>query len=294
MGGPLGTVNYTVNPVICIYDAFTELPVVAPATNFHFPMSQITNLTDASIPPPSVPATEADLPVCDNYDMDLLGTPDCTIAKAIHGMPPGCDAKPDQIECILYLFPAFCGDLSAVRMGIGNVDEEVERCMRAISLGPCVANPGGAACASGLFPGISFIGGGGGSSGKRDVSVVLDDIGSFFLGKTPHLTGCCWVCNQWSFVFNIPSRIGIFKSLYNTVVGIVNFLGHTENMIACSSLSHIGVVHGQLPPKALPQINDHCVNIFSKPGVRGPFLLALTAFMLTGSSLSSRSSTTIG
>jgi hypothetical protein len=257
-------------------------------------MSQITNLTGVLIPSPSVLLTEGELPVCNDEDTDLLGTPDCTIAKAVNGMPPGCDADPGLMECILHLFPAFCGDLSAVRMGIGNFDEEVERCMRTISQGPCVANPGGAACASGLFPGISFVGGGGGSSGKRGVSVDLGYVGSFFLGKTPHLTGCCWVCNQWSSVFNILSRIGIFKALYNTLVGIENFLEHMANVIACSSISRIGVVHGRTPPPALPQINDHCVNIFSKPGVRGPFPLALTAFMLTGSSFSSRSTTTIG
>lgn len=165
------------NSQICIYDIQSGNFVTAPSdpTQRHIQTEQITNLTNVAIPGSQQPLPETSLPGC------VIGNPlypngsfypdsiDCAVSKAINGMPTECESNPQAQECVIYLFPAFCGDVPAFRAGI-NASSDIDYCFRRIGLGPCVANPGGAACLSGKFAGIQYIGdtGNTGSSKKRD------------------------------------------------------------------------------------------------------------------------------
>lgn len=81
---------------------------------------------------------------------------DCLIARAINAYPPECVDKPSNMKCVLLLGPVFCFDVPARRLKQPQVAEvEVEACFRKVACGPCCANPGGAACACGKFPGIA-------------------------------------------------------------------------------------------------------------------------------------------
>lgn len=195
-GGPLTLSQESTDYGVCIYDVQSGNYAVAPSnpTQSHFQNQQLTNLTGVAVPGTQQPLPATDLPGCSvgdsfspNTSTYYFNTVDCAIAKAVNGMPAGCESNPQGAECILYLFPAFCGDSTS----------DIEYCLRRIPLGPCVANPGGAACLSGQFPGIQFVvGGGNSSSSKRDNSdplfgdngqdlVPLED--QFWIGKKHYL-----------------------------------------------------------------------------------------------------------
>jgi hypothetical protein len=154
----------------CMYDVNSGYYVVAPSnpTQSHIQSQQITNLTNVQIPgsQQGLPATS--LPGCSVGNSFYPNSIDCAIAKAVNGMPSECESDPQAGVCILYLFAAFCGDSPSM-----NADT-IEYCLRRVGLGPCIANPGGAACLSGQFAGIQFVvGGGNTSTSKRDNSDPL-------------------------------------------------------------------------------------------------------------------------
>lgn len=156
----------------CVYDGATGLRVIASTTNYHFPMSQITNLTGVPVPGPDNFQPEHYLPGC-----ELGATQDCLVARTVNGMPPECEGNPSTRKCMLALVATFCFDVPARRLGL-DASDEVEACFRNVPLGPCVANPSGAACASGQFAGImQFVSGGGNSSGvaRRDLGASLSN-----------------------------------------------------------------------------------------------------------------------
>jgi hypothetical protein len=159
----------------CFYDE-TSSSLVTPPTDVaaaYFSPAQITNLTVASgIPDSSKLTSVVSLPGCylPEDDSDLgrvadVGNPDCIVAKAYNGLPSNCQASMDTKECLLHVFPAFCADNP---YGADGVDS----CFDRLNEGPCIANPGGAACASGLFAGIkSFVPGDGSGSGSMKRAV---------------------------------------------------------------------------------------------------------------------------
>lgn len=178
--GPL-SVQFNYFWLFCLYDSISGTLVSnpGPTETLHFVNEQITNLTGVAIPGPSNPSTDSSLPGCGIGDEPNLVSADCILAKTLNAMPAGCDSNPYTKECILHLFPAFCIDLYSVRMGL-DAESEVEYCLRRIALGPCVANPSGAACRSGLFPGIAFVGDGGGHSPGRRAIGIRDNNGPLF------------------------------------------------------------------------------------------------------------------
>ncbi|KAF5510559.1 hypothetical protein CGCS363_v003234 [Colletotrichum siamense] len=109
---------------------------------------------------PTGPVDLIELPGCMADDVTYAPrSMDCLVAKTANTVPSNCSATPQSRECVLHLFPAFCGDLPKTAgpnatQFVG--DDAIEGCLRRVSQGPCVANPAGAACLSGLFPGIVF------------------------------------------------------------------------------------------------------------------------------------------
>uniref|UniRef100_L2G109 Uncharacterized protein n=1 Tax=Colletotrichum fructicola (strain Nara gc5) TaxID=1213859 RepID=L2G109_COLFN len=109
---------------------------------------------------PAGPVDLIELPGCMVDDVTYAPrSMDCLVAKTANTVPSNCSATPQSRECVLHLFPAFCGDLPKTAgpnftQVVG--DDAIEGCLRRVSQGPCVANPAGAACLSGLFPGIVF------------------------------------------------------------------------------------------------------------------------------------------
>ncbi|KAN0083464.1 hypothetical protein V8E54_002552 [Elaphomyces granulatus] len=193
---------------ICIYDINSGYFVVAPSdpTQSHIQTQQITNLTNVLIPgnQQGLPATS--LPGCNVGDSFYLTAVDCAIAKAVNGMLPECESNPQASVCIVYLFPAFCGDFSSI--SAGNNTPDIEYCLRRVGLGPCVANPGGAACLSGQFAGIQFVIGGGSNTGssKRDnPDPLFGDQGQDLIPLEDQF----WV--------------GVMKNFINSGIGLLNW-----------------------------------------------------------------------
>lgn len=149
--------------VFCIYDSDFGNLVTLPASNqSYFSPESETNLMGIALPGSDDPLPELALPGC---RVDAPG--DCIIARAVNGMPAECAANPSKRLCVLHLVVAFCFDIP-MRSAGQDAGAEVEACFRRVALGPCVANPGGAACISGQFAGIAKFGtGGGGSPGRR-------------------------------------------------------------------------------------------------------------------------------
>ncbi|KAK7537581.1 hypothetical protein IWX46DRAFT_251666 [Phyllosticta citricarpa] len=204
-----------VKPNICVYETKSGLPVVPPTQNFHFPTSAITGLIGQKIPPASQPTGEDALPGCStNAGMD------CLIARAINGYPKECSGNPFTMKCVLFLAPAFCFDVPGRRLKQPRVAEaQVEFCLRNVACGPCCANAGGAACASGQFPGIAQWVSGGGRPSKRGLdqpeygALVKRATNDPFFGDQPN---------------NLPLLdqfyVGIMKNLINAAIDIWNLL----------------------------------------------------------------------
>ncbi|POS78075.1 hypothetical protein DHEL01_v203528 [Diaporthe helianthi] len=117
-----------------------------------------STIAGASIPEGPVDLIE--LPGCMADDITYAPrSMDCLVAKTANTVPSNCSSTtPQSRECVLHLFPAFCGDLPKTAASNFTLtgDDAIEACLRRVSQGPCVANPAGAACLSGLFPGIVF------------------------------------------------------------------------------------------------------------------------------------------
>ncbi|KPM38660.1 hypothetical protein AK830_g7922 [Neonectria ditissima] len=252
--GPLIVQSSTKNQ-FCVYATDTEKLVVPTATEVrHVAQKDITNLTASSFGS-TLPISEGSIPECtfsiegdSSVPMlDSLSSADCITARVYASIPSGCDATPRNKTCILHLFPAFCLDLPEVRRGV-NASDAVESCFRKISLGPCVANPGGAACASGLFAGISFVDGvgGGGSASKRQASndPLFGDPDSYI-----PLEDQFW--------------IGVMKNIINSGIGAFKFFaGPTlrEWHVTCAGVTHLSSLFSQ---DAADSIRSGCSSIFN-------------------------------
>lgn len=163
--------------LFCFYDAESSELVIP--DGIYVSSGQRSNLTAAAVPSSGTFTPVVQLPGCVTGDgLPNFNSMDCIIATAFNGAPAGCDTDPEQTDCILNYLPAFCADLvdSSATAGIplSDANSSLEACAKAIPLGPCVANPSGAACASDLFAGIKFpvSSGNGSSSSKRSEELV--------------------------------------------------------------------------------------------------------------------------
>ncbi|KDN67466.1 hypothetical protein CSUB01_12516, partial [Colletotrichum sublineola] len=161
---------------VCFYNADNDWTISAGTT--YIPSDALTTLWDQAIPDSEVPMGSVWLPGCINADgSDNSNSLDCVLAMSYNRAPQECATNPQATDCILNYLGAFCGDLVLSRQRANNpipdaeVGNALETCARKIALGPCIANPAGAACMSGLFAGIVFPGLAGSSvsaSAKRD------------------------------------------------------------------------------------------------------------------------------
>lgn len=159
--------------IFCIYDSDSGRPVALPTSGpSYFNPKILTNLTGAALPGSDNPQPEFALPGCSG-ESPLGESPpvDCLIARAVNGMPADCAANPGKRACVLHLVAAFCFDIPLWR-AVGDHSAQVEACFRSVALGPCVANPGGAACISGQFAGIAEFGRGGSPGGRQNTSMT--------------------------------------------------------------------------------------------------------------------------
>ena len=179
--GTAGALTAIATPpnILCIYDSEYGNPVTLPAPEkSYFSPESVTNLTGIALPGSGDLQPEDELPGCSDG-----AAQDCLIARAVNGMPAECAANPSTRLCVLHLVVAFCFDVP-MRLAGEDASAQVEACFRRVALGPCVANPGGAACSSGQFAGIAQFGSGGGgstgaSAGATGVSAnTRRDIGS--------------------------------------------------------------------------------------------------------------------
>lgn len=240
----------------CAYADDTGKLVVPPTkTPLYYPQAQVTNLTSSSFGS-TLPTSDLEIPECifaisgNGSMLESLGSVDCIVARAFATMPSGCDANPANKTCILHLWSAFCLDLPEVRNGL-NASDAVDVCVRKISQGPCVANPSGAACTSGLFAGIQYVqgvqGGGSGSAsskrqasndplfGNRELSIPLED-------------------QFW---------IGVMKNLINQGIGVFRMLATPrleELRVTCMGMSQLSSVFEASLGKT---IRDGCQNAFN-------------------------------
>jgi hypothetical protein len=80
---------------------------------------------------------------------EIWGSFDCLVAKTAFRMPSYCKTLATTVNCVIYLAPAFCGDIF-----VENAKDyipTVQHCLDLIPLGPCVCSNGGRACRSDLF-----------------------------------------------------------------------------------------------------------------------------------------------
>ena len=150
----------------CIYNASSGNVLLPPTITdqVNVPTSDITNLTGASIP--SDATSDIDLPGCTLGNNATTDTIDCIVSRTLATLPLACFTDMNTRECVLHVAPAFCLDLPEVRFELGDsaTSDAVENCLYGVRYGPCVANPSGAACTSGLFIGIVQFNNGGHSS----------------------------------------------------------------------------------------------------------------------------------
>lgn len=146
---------------ICVYNADNDWAISA--GNTYIPSHALTGLWEHEVPDSEIPTEPVSLPGCIKADGSTdFESMDCVIAISYNRAPAECATNPQATDCILNYLGAFCGDLVLGRNRSNNpipdteVENELDACARKISLGPCVANPTGAACMSGLFAGIAF------------------------------------------------------------------------------------------------------------------------------------------
>ncbi|KAK7540669.1 uncharacterized protein J3D65DRAFT_243057 [Phyllosticta citribraziliensis] len=251
--GKLIAVNDNVDANVCVYSAKTGALVTAPPQDFHVPAPEITNLIGQKVPPSNQPVNEYELPGC---DVETNTNLDCLIVRAYNSLPKICETKPHNMQCVLHLAPAFCFDVPARRFK-KDASVEVEACIRAVSLGPCVANPPGGACACGLFAGIVQFVSGGGQPGKmlmarsNEHSLERRDGGLGPLFGEPEN--------------NLPLLdqfwVGVMKSLINGVIDLVNLLKNGLVYSARSSCYSMTFKLGQ-DQKAVEKTREGCAEVF--------------------------------
>ncbi|TDZ31892.1 hypothetical protein C8035_v001080 [Colletotrichum spinosum] len=225
-GKALGSNENVHDNSFCFYDAASNQ--VIQSSKLHFAIQDITDLTGQLVPPADKPTPAISLPGCGGVEAKM--TIDCAISKAVNGLPGECSNPNDSI-CLLHLLPAFCGDLGSVKTAGVHASDDIEACMRGISQGPCIANPGGAACLSGQFAGISFVtdngGGGGGSSSSRIKRQNSQK---------------CLICDEKESL--VPAEdefwIGVMKNFINSGIGLLNWfsdLAAEQLRNACLAIS---------------------------------------------------------
>ena len=159
----------------CIYGSGSGRPVALPTSGpSYFDPDILTNLTSAALPGSGNPQPEFALPGCSRESSPEESSPaDYLIARAINGMPTECAENPGKRVCVLHLVATFCFNIPLWR-AVGDHSAQAEVCLRSAALGPCVANPGGAACISGQFAGIAKFGRRGSliASRRRDTSMT--------------------------------------------------------------------------------------------------------------------------
>ncbi|KKY30335.1 hypothetical protein UCDDA912_g09721 [Diaporthe ampelina] len=211
----------------CIYDTDTGVPLSTPAEQGAAYTRQITwtNLTSTSFND-GAPKSESEAAQCTWADwgedglngtaknvQESSSTPDCLLSRTAATISAECAQDPANGDCILHVALAFCADLPEI-----GSDAAIETCLRKASMGPCVANPAGAACASGLYAGIAFVDGinstGGGSASARLKRRL--DLATLFFGDPNNPDS------------QLPSEsqffLGVVKNLFNTAATAVNML----------------------------------------------------------------------
>lgn len=218
----------------CIYDTDAGLPLTTPADQEAAYTAQVTytNLTSTSFKD-GAPKSESEAPQCNwaawgedgpngtaTNIQESSSSPDCVLARTAATMPAECADDPTNGDCILHVALAFCADLPEPREGLpaAEANGAVETCVRKASLGPCVANPGGAACASGLFAGIAFVDGtdstGGGSASARLKRKL--DLTTLLFGDPNNPDS--------ELPYESQFFLGIFKNLFNSGANALNML----------------------------------------------------------------------
>lgn len=218
----------------CIYDTDTGVPLSTPADQAAAYTAQVTytNLTSTSFKD-GAPKSESEAPQCNwaawgedgpngtaTNIQESSSSPDCILARTVATMPAECAEDPTNGDCILHVALAFCADLPEVREGLPAAESNaaVETCVRRASLGPCVANPGGAACASGLFAGIKFVDGvdgtGSGSAAARMKRRL--DLTTLLFGDPNNPDS--------ELPFESQFFLGIFKNLVNSAATALNMI----------------------------------------------------------------------
>lgn len=220
----------------CIYETDAGVPLTTPADQAAAYTAQVTytNLTSTSFKD-GAPKSESEAPQCNwaawgedgpngtaTNIQESSSSPDCVLARTAATMPAECADDPTNGDCILHVALAFCADLPEVREGLpaAEVNGAVETCVRKASLGPCVANPGGAACASGLFAGIAFVDGAEGSTtGGGSASARLKrklDLTTLLFGDPNNPDS--------ELPYESQFFLGIFKNLFNSAANALNML----------------------------------------------------------------------
>ncbi|KAL6153291.1 hypothetical protein ACJQWK_11661 [Exserohilum turcicum] len=258
--GALGVDSKTLAKAnICLYDASSGLTVVPPGANFHVLMSNITSLIGADIPPATTLTNEFLLPGCGD-----TSSQDCLVSRAVNGMSSDCVSNPHLQKCMLALVPAFCFDVPARRLGM-NASAEVEACFRRVQLGPCVANPSGAACLSGKFAGIvQFVSGSGGSVSSRSLDTteglarrqLLDPLFAGIPGVRSAID------EFWT---------GVMKNIINSGISLVNFF--RDGMVASSRANCIGASLLVQDKTAAASIRQGCSDAFKEHTLIAPLPL---------------------
>ncbi|POS70736.1 hypothetical protein DHEL01_v210870 [Diaporthe helianthi] len=218
--------------VYCFYHADTGVLLTAPADPAAAYTAKVsyTNVTASSFSA-GAPRSESEAPQC-NWaawgDDGPNGTaaniqqssssPDCLLARTAASDPADeCLSDPSNGDCILHVAVAFCADLPEVLQDLTVAEKNgaVETCLRRASQGPCVANPSGAACASGLYAGIKFVGGGDGGGGASSKRQQID-LETLFFGDPNNPDSELPFVSQFF--------VGIAKNLINSAASALNML----------------------------------------------------------------------
>lgn len=219
--------------LFCIYDTDTGVPVTTPAGQAAAYTAQVSysNLTSTSFRD-GYPRSESEAPQC-NWAawgddgpngtaanvQESSSSPDCILARTAATMPAECADDPTNGDCILHVALAFCADMPEVRGDLPAAESNaaVEACVRRASLGPCVANPAGAACASGLFAGIKFVDAVDGSAGSASARMRRElDLTMLLFGDPNNPDS--------ELPFESQFFLGIFKNLINSAATALNMI----------------------------------------------------------------------
>lgn len=219
----------------CIYDSNDGVPLTTPSDQAAAYTAQVSysNLTSTSFQN-GAPKSESEAPECNwaawgedgpngtaTNVQESSSSPDCILARTAATMPTECADDPTNGDCILHVALAFCADLPEVREGLPAAESNaaIETCVRKASLGPCVANPAGAACASGLFAGITFVDGvddtGSGGSASARLKRKLD-LTTLLFGDPNNPDS--------ELPFESQFFLGIFKNLVNSAATALNMI----------------------------------------------------------------------